>query len=108
MSWQQLHDAIEDRAGGWHVQVAEIRPHRCRIERPIKFGPGYQRLQFRTEADESPILIHEEGFDAHSITNQRQLMLVRVPNRNRKHPNEFLNRSFDSPLLEGSQSYLGI
>src|SRR6266850_5680872 len=48
-----------------------------------------------------------ERLDANSVTNQPQLPLFRVPQRDGKHATKLVN-AFDTPFLERMQNHFGI
>src|SRR6266850_863629 len=66
-----------------------------------------QRLNFGSESDTSMVDAVVERLDTDAVTNQPQLSLFRVPQRDGKHATKLVH-AFDTPFLERMQNHFGV
>ena len=104
----ELSDSFPDRPGRRHIRV----PHECRqrtaIDRPAPARMGHKCLELgrKYEIGADPAI--KQGFFAEPIATQGQSAVVRIPDREREHSVEPLQRSLDAPASNGVEQCLGV
>jgi hypothetical protein len=103
----QQRDAGEQRALGEQVLEGEVLDQGLGIQLGPEGGMGEHRLDLRAE-QEGPVAAGPvERLDAEAVPGQQQLAPLGVPERDREHPVQALERPLP-PLREGAQHDLGV
>ena len=98
----------KDRAGGRHVEVSRVARELREIHASHEARVRRQRLEFRSEEHQPGGAVHEERLLAEPVAHERECARLRVPERDREHSREALERVAEPPLFHGGEDHLGV
>ena len=90
------------------MYIAQVPIQPVAIDRQCRVWIGRDRLQFRTEHECAVEATVVERLYAEPISHQAQCSLADIPEREREHAVERLERPVEAPGFDGRKDHLGV
>jgi hypothetical protein len=105
---RELVDPAEDRGRRRHAVEAKERRERVAVDLGAEAWMGSEGLELRTEHEPVPDPPVVQGLLSEPVAYEVELATLAVPEREREHPVHGLQRTPETPLVDGLDQHLGV